>query len=69
MDNTHPQVFPYDVLKNSYSKIKSGKKLSLFTDESSLVESAGYKVKIIEGSKDNIKITTPDDLALLKKLL
>ena len=28
------------------------------TDESSLVERLGYKVKIVEGSPDNIKITT-----------
>ena len=64
-----PQVFPYTILKKSYSKIKNLTKLSLFTDESSLIENAGFKVKIMEGSKDNIKITTPEDLDLVKKMM
>ena len=64
-----PQVFPYNVLKESYSKVRSIKKLSSFTDESSLIENAGFKVKIIEGPPDNIKITSPEDIALLKKLM
>lgn len=61
-----PQAFRYGVLENSYKKC--GKKND-FTDESALVEHAGYKVKLIEGSRNNIKLTTPDDLALLKKLM
>lgn len=64
-----PQVFPYKVLDNSYLKLKKSKKLSMFTDESSIVENAGFKVKIMEGSKDNIKITTPEDIQFLKKLM
>jgi 2-C-methyl-D-erythritol 4-phosphate cytidylyltransferase len=61
-----PQVFRYDVLSNSYKK--RGRKND-FTDEASLVEYAGYKIKITEGLKDNIKITTPGDFALLKKIM
>lgn len=33
-----------------------------FTDDASVLEAAGYKVKIVEGDKRNIKITTPDDI-------
>ena len=55
-----PQIFKYDVLWKSFTKANS-KKLK-GTDESSIVENAGYKVKIIEGEKTNIKITTKDDL-------
>jgi len=61
-----PQIFRYKVLKDAYKKC--GRKND-FTDESSLVEYAGYKVGIIEGSHDNIKITTPLDMRLLKKLM
>ncbi len=61
-----PQVFRYGILSKSYKKC--GRKND-FTDESSLVEYAGYKVKIIEGSRDNIKITTLNDLAILKKIM
>jgi 2-C-methyl-D-erythritol 4-phosphate cytidylyltransferase len=61
-----PQVFRYKVLKDAY--VRCGKKND-FTDESSLVEYAGYKVKITEGARDNIKITTPEDIKLLKKLM
>jgi 2-C-methyl-D-erythritol 4-phosphate cytidylyltransferase len=61
-----PQVFRYKVLADSYKKAKGKKD---FTDESALAENAGYKVKIIEGSKDNIKITAPGDLFSFRKLL
>ncbi len=60
-----PQVFRYKVLKDSYGKIRKND----FTDEASLVEAAGYSVKIIEGTKENIKITTPEDLEFLKKIM
>ena len=61
-----PQVFRYKVLESAYKKC--GRKND-FTDESSLVEYAGYRVKIIEGQRDNIKITSPQDLTLLKKII
>jgi len=37
------------------------------TDEAMLVERIGEKVKIIEGSKNNIKITTQEDLMLARQ--
>jgi 2-C-methyl-D-erythritol 4-phosphate cytidylyltransferase len=61
-----PQVFRYKVLKKAYKK--AGRKND-FTDEAALVENAGFKVRIIEGSRDNIKITSSEDLKLLKKLM
>jgi 2-C-methyl-D-erythritol 4-phosphate cytidylyltransferase len=61
-----PQVFKYADLNESYKKIKTKK---VFTDESSLVESAGFKVNLFEGPKNNLKITTIDDLKMLKKLM
>jgi 2-C-methyl-D-erythritol 4-phosphate cytidylyltransferase len=40
-----------------------------FTDEATVVEVAGHMVHLIEGEAKNIKITTPDDLALAGVLL
>lgn len=34
-----------------------------------VVEKAGYKIKIVEGSYENIKITTPEDLFIGEKIL
>jgi 2-C-methyl-D-erythritol 4-phosphate cytidylyltransferase len=53
-----PQVFRFDIIKNTY-KFQAGD----VTDDAALVEKAGYKVKLFMGAYDNIKITTPDDLA------
>ena len=40
-----------------------------FTDEASVVEAFGLKINLVEGEKNNIKITTPHDLELAKVLL
>jgi 2-C-methyl-D-erythritol 4-phosphate cytidylyltransferase/2-C-methyl-D-erythritol 2,4-cyclodiphosphate synthase len=39
------------------------------TDEAALAERAGHPVEVVEGDPRNIKITTPDDLALAERLL
>jgi 2-C-methyl-D-erythritol 4-phosphate cytidylyltransferase len=54
-----PQVFGYGIIAKAYQQAKGE-----VTDDASLVEQLGYKVKLYMGSYDNIKITTPDDLAL-----
>ena len=61
-----PQAFRYSILSKAY--ILAGMKID-FTDESSLVEYAGFNVRVSEGSRNNIKITTLDDLKTLKKLM
>ncbi len=61
-----PQAFRYNILSSAY--ILAGKRTD-FTDESSLVEYAECRVKVVEGSRNNIKITTEDDLKTLKKLM
>jgi 2-C-methyl-D-erythritol 4-phosphate cytidylyltransferase len=58
-----PQVFRIDVIVNTYRHVFSD-----VTDDASLVEKAGYKVKLYPGSYDNIKITTPADLAMAEAL-
>jgi len=58
-----PQVFGIKIITEAYSWENGD-----VTDDASLVEQLGYRVKIYMGSYDNIKITTPDDLALAEVL-
>ncbi|MFO7887041.1 MAG: 2-C-methyl-D-erythritol 4-phosphate cytidylyltransferase [Eubacteriales bacterium] len=55
-----PQTFRYEVLERGYSAVKWQD--NRITDESYIVESAGFDVYIVEGSETNIKITTEFDL-------
>jgi 2-C-methyl-D-erythritol 4-phosphate cytidylyltransferase len=57
-----PQCFRYDLILSAYeSAIAEG---FLGTDDASLAERMGIKVKMVEGSYNNIKITTPEDMKL-----
>ena len=58
-----PQAFEGKILKEAYERAKEDKFLG--TDDSSLVERIGGKVKIVLGDYDNIKITTQEDLKFL----
>lgn len=62
-----PQAFRYDIIKEAYDFAK--KTNFLGTDDASLVENLGYKVKMIEGSYNNIKITTQEDLIIGESIL
>ena len=59
-----PQIFGIKIITESYSRASGN-----VTDDASLVEQLGYRVKIYMGSYDNIKITIPDDLALAEWML
>ncbi len=62
-----PQGFPSDTLTEaSRVAIAAGIRC---TDESSLVERLGIEVRIVEGSYENIKITTAEDLLLAEAIL
>ena len=58
-----PQVFSIKIISEAYQN--AGEDV---TDCASLVERLGYRVKIFMGSQDNIKVTTPADLALAEIL-
>jgi 2-C-methyl-D-erythritol 4-phosphate cytidylyltransferase len=62
-----PQTFSYDLIVRAYEKAYEDQFWG--TDDASLVERLGRKVRILEGSYDNIKITTQEDLYLAEKLL
>lgn len=61
-----PQAFRAGILKRAYSRLGREKRV---TDDSSVMERAGLKVKIIPGSYRNIKITTKEDLKIAEALL
>lgn len=60
-----PQVFKVEEFINA---VNSAENLN-FTDDSAFIEAAGGRVYITYGSYDNIKITTPEDLAVAEKIL
>jgi 2-C-methyl-D-erythritol 4-phosphate cytidylyltransferase / 2-C-methyl-D-erythritol 2,4-cyclodiphosphate synthase len=62
-----PQAFQFSVLKKAFAAADLDNYYG--TDDASLVERIGIKVKMIAGSYDNIKITTPEDLIIAKALL
>lgn len=62
-----PQIFKYKLLMNAYENLQHNQ--VNITDDAMLVESLGHKVKIIDGSYENIKITTPEDLILGEGIL
>lgn len=62
-----PQVFEYKLLLRAFDKAKKDRLVG--TDCASLVERLGIKVKILEGSERNIKITTAEDLKLAEILM
>lgn len=53
-----PQTFQIALIKKAFET----EELSTFTDDASVAEHAGFTINLIEGSYENIKITTPEDL-------
>lgn len=62
-----PQTFKYNLILKAYRE-GTAKKL-LGYDDATFVEHLGKRVKVIEGSPYNIKITTPEDLIIAKGIL
>ena len=64
-----PQAFSYPLVKDAYEKVLA-KDATGVTDDAMVVELAtDQKVKLIEGSYDNIKVTTIDDLDVAENIL
>ena len=60
-----PQCFKLEQLNVAYNQIED----ESFTDDATVVEKAGFLLRLILGEEENIKITTPFDLKLLKVYL
>lgn len=64
-----PQTFSYPLILKAYQKVLAEKPRGI-TDDAMVVEYGKYaKVKLIFGSYENIKITTPEDMAVAKAFL
>ena len=60
-----PQVFSAGLIKNAYLQEYSND----FTDDATVLEKTGEKINLIEGNRENIKITNPEDLLISAALL
>lgn len=60
-----PQVFNAEALRKAYEQPYSVS----FTDDASVMEAAGYKISLIEGERENIKITTPSDILIAEAII
>lgn len=60
-----PQTFKGNLLKQAYACDYKPE----FTDDASVMEAAGYEVRLVDGNRENIKITTPFDLSVAEALL
>ncbi len=59
-----PQVFSYDLIKEAYEEMFA-RGMAGITDDAMVVEAAKQcKVKLVQGSYENIKITTPEDIKI-----
>jgi 2-C-methyl-D-erythritol 4-phosphate cytidylyltransferase len=65
-----PQAFRYELLLQANEQACTDNIASeLMTDDSLLIERLGVPIAIVEGTANNIKITTPEDLRLAGKLI
>jgi 2-C-methyl-D-erythritol 4-phosphate cytidylyltransferase len=60
-----PQVFDIVLLQKAYNQ----EFMDMFTDDASVVEALGERVHLVEGNRENIKLTTPFDLKLAEMLI
>ena len=60
-----PQTFDIQLLKAANKQPYNDG----FTDDASVVESFGYEITLVEGNRENIKITTPYDLKIAEVLI
>ncbi len=55
-----PQTFAASLIKKAYNQSHS----TVFTDDASVLEQTGQPINLVEGNRENIKITYPEDLAI-----
>ena len=59
-----PQMFDISLHKKAYSQPYQDS----FTDDASVIESLGHDITLVEGNRENIKITTPFDIIVAEAL-
>lgn len=59
-----PQIFRYDLLLRAHREVTAD-----VTDDAAMLEALGLPVRLFQGSRRNIKVTTPEDLRLAEAIL
>jgi 2-C-methyl-D-erythritol 4-phosphate cytidylyltransferase len=60
-----PQCFSIALLKEAFQQ----EYIPEFTDDASVMEAAGHNIQLVEGNRENIKLTTPEDLIMAEALI
>lgn len=60
-----PQVFEFQKITTAYKQSFS----TIFTDDASVVEASGFAINLCNGNRENIKVTTPIDMAIAEALM
>lgn len=64
-----PQIFSYTAIREAHEKARQ-QNMADITDDAMVIERFGnMKIKLVEGSYKNIKITTPEDIVVAEKIL
>lgn len=64
-----PQIFSYTAIREAYERARQ-QNMADITDDAMVMERFGNtKIKLVEGSYENIKITTPEDILVAEKIL
>ena len=64
-----PQIFPYQLLLQAHQQCPDIDPEHGVTDDAVMLETLGHPVKMFQGSYENIKVTTPNDLAIAETYL
>jgi 2-C-methyl-D-erythritol 4-phosphate cytidylyltransferase len=64
-----PQVFQYDLIMKTHRDYPQKESDDSVTDDASMVERLGFKVRTVEPTSPNFKVTTADDLVLAEAIL
>ena len=64
-----PQIFSYTAIREAHERARQ-QNMADITDDAMVIERFGnMKIKLVEGSYENIKITTPEDIVVAEKIL
>lgn len=64
-----PQIFSYTAIREAHEKARQ-QNMADITDDAMVLERFGnMKIKLVEGSYENIKITTPEDIVVAEKIM
>lgn len=64
-----PQIFDGKLLRRAYRDAAAMNDKSRFTDDASVVEDFGTVISLYEGSRENLKLTTPADMTIAEAIL